>query len=185
MLKISEMSGGQWVDLDCPPRFCNEHAAANTERLVVALPAAASDVFRRLTEVISEPLFVLYVLHTPRGEGEPGRYQSKEISRVQLERFLTRFERFLSGDARHDIWVKAATSDDLLVWDRHNRITAYGDLAKSSRQLIGLGFSSGAVPKLGAHLHHYRREFDADAAEVLRAFDWYQTPLHAEDEQVA
>jgi hypothetical protein len=136
-----------------------------------------------LAEVMTEPFSVLYVLHTPRGEGEPGRYQSEEISRTQLGRFLVRFERFLAGDARHDIWVRSVSSGDLVVWTRHNDIYAYGDLRQFMQRLQELGFNDQRPPKLGVHMHHYRQELDSEAAELLSVFDWYRTPLRAEDEQ--
>ncbi len=46
-----------------------------------------------------------------------------------------------------------------------------------------LGFSEGKFEPLGAHHHYYRPEFDKDAANVLRAFDWRRTTLRDEDEQ--
>jgi hypothetical protein len=49
--------------------------------------------------------------------------------------------------------------------------------------LAGLGFKEGWVEPLGAHFHHYRAEFDSDAANLLNEIDWHRTPLRPEDEQ--
>ncbi len=183
MLKVSEQQGGEWVERDCPPTFAKEMQRSGTERLAIGLPGSATNTFRRLTEAMSGPFFILYVLHTPRGEGEPGRYQSEEVSSTQLEKFLERFEAFLSGDARHDVWVRSISNGDLVVLDRHNMIFAYGDLANFIRKLGELGFRNQAPAALGDHLHHYRQEFDAEAADLLSAFEWHRTPLRPEDEQ--
>ena len=183
MLKVSELRGDIWVERDSPATFAKESLKSGTERLVVGLPRGSTNTFRHLAEAMSEPFFVLYVLHTPRGEGEKGRYQSEEISRAKLDKFLEQFEGFLSGDARHDVWVRSISDGDLIVWDRHNTIFAYGDLAKFIHKLGELGFRDQQPSTLGKHLHHYRPEFDAEATDVLSALDWYRTPLRPEDEQ--
>jgi hypothetical protein len=183
VLKVSEQRGDTWVDRDCSPTFAKQTLNSGTERLAIGLPRSVINTFRLLAGAMSEPFFVLYVLHTPRGEGEPGRYQSEEISHAQLDKFLERFEGFLSGDARHDVWVRSLADGDQIVWTRHNDIFAYGNLAKFIRRLGELGFTNQEPPVLGDHLHHYRPEFDAEAAGVLSAFDWYRTPLRPEDEQ--
>jgi len=46
-----------------------------------------------------------------------------------------------------------------------------------------MAFTSGAVPRIGAHVHYYRPELDGDAAAVLAHFDWTRTDLRPEDEQ--
>jgi hypothetical protein len=183
VLKVSEQRDDGWAERDCAATFALEKTASGTERLAIGLPRSATRTFRRLADVMSEPFSVLYILHTPRGEGEPGRYQSEEISGAQLDKFLERFERFLAGDARHDVWVRSASSGDLIVWDRHNNIFAYGDLAAFVKRLSELGFRVQEPPRLGVHQHHYRQELDSEAADLLTVFDWHRTPLRAEDEQ--
>ncbi len=128
-------------------------------------------------------LALLYILHTPRGEGEPGRYQSPEISEEALLAFLSRYSEFFSADSRHDLWIRSAATGCMVIWDRHNDIFLYGDMAKFEEQLITLGFKMGVVPQIGEHIHHYRAEFDGDAAAVLAALEWHWTPLRPEDQQ--
>jgi hypothetical protein len=48
-----------------------------------------------------------------------------------------------------------------------------------------LGFHEGSPGVLFEHMHHYRQEFDSEAAAVLEAFAWSYSPLHPEDEQYA
>ena len=183
MLKISEQQGGGWVDRDCRAVFAREKLESGIVRLAISLPRNATGTFRRLAELMCEPILALYILHTPRGEGEPGRYQSEEISSAQLDKFLERFECFLASDARYDLWIKSASVDDMIVWDRHNSIFVYGDLAKFDQALSALGFREQEPSALGVHQHHYRQEFDTEAAAILSVFDWYRTPLRPEDEQ--
>lgn len=183
MQKVTVQKGNAWGERSVSRTFSRQIVSAGIERLGIALPRDGSDVFRQLAAYMPAPFFVLYILHTPRGEGAPGRYQSEQIDQSTLQAFLGRFGRFLACDARHDIWVKSCNSNDLIVWDRHDDVFAYGDLARFAEQLRALGFEEGPIQPLGVHQHHYRSEFDEDARQVLGAFDWYRTELRPEDEQ--
>jgi hypothetical protein len=94
MLKISERQGNKWIDSDSPAAFTRERLTSSSGRLKINLPRSATSTFHRLVETMIAPFSVLYILHKPRGEGEPGRYQSQEISGEQLDSFLRRFELF-------------------------------------------------------------------------------------------
>lgn len=184
MLKVSIFSDGEWIEPDFPASFQLEEVGNGAERLAIALPRAKSGVFRSLAASMSGPFYILYILHTSRGEGEEGRYQSPSVSDAELDDFLERFERFMSSDARHDIWIKSADTPDLIVWSRHNQIFAYGDVARFTGTLTDLGFRSLALPKIGQHQHHYREECDADAQSILKEFNWLWSPLRPEDKQL-
>ena len=183
MIKISEQVKGVWVDRDCAPIFTVDLTSSGAERVVVALPADASSTFRSLALTLPDPVQILYVLHTSRGEGAPGRYQSAEIDAASLDRFLVRFESFLAGDARCDLWVRSVSFGSMIVWDRHNVIFGYGDTQRQSQHLRELGFGQGSAQKLGLHQHNYRLEFDDDASDLLAYFQWSWVPLREEDEQ--
>jgi hypothetical protein len=182
--KVTLDIDGAEVDQQPSAVFETGTTSSGQERLVLDVPDRFPDLFSRLCELLPPPFFVLYVLHTPRGEGEAGRYQSTELSLDQLAAFLRRYGSYLSGDARHDLWVYSTTSRQTLVWDRHNRLFAEGGpLDAVADTLIRLGFIEGKVEPIGDHRHHYRSEFDEDAAAILSEFDWHQTPLRPEDEQ--
>lgn len=125
----------------------------------------------------------MYVLHTPRGEGEPGRYQSAEIGVEGFRAFMSRFGSYLAADARFDLWLHSPSENATLVWDRHNQLFAYGPLGRFATELLALGFAEGELPPLGAHQHHYRSECDAKATELLSFTAWQRTALRREDEQ--
>jgi hypothetical protein len=140
-------------------------------------------VFGRLCRCLEAPLFLLYVLHTPRGEGEPGRYQSQEIDHGELDAFLARFAGLLANDGRFDLWAYSPEQDATVVWDRHNQIYGYGASDCFEAALRGLGLTSGEIPVLGEHIHHYRSEYDEDARALLDSMNWIRTPLRPQDEQ--
>jgi hypothetical protein len=183
--KLSHLVRDRWVEHSWKPTFAREQTTGGGTRLVIGVPSGEAVVFEELVARLSPPCFVLYVLHTPRGEGEPGRYQSPRLDGDELEQLLGRFSTLFSGDARHDLWVHSPETDATLVWDRHNLIYAYGPLDRFEQTVRSLGFDPGPVPHPSfAHLHHYREEFDGLAAELLAALDWRRSALQPGDEQL-
>ncbi|HXC54996.1 MAG TPA: hypothetical protein VNU97_06855 [Rhizomicrobium sp.] len=182
MSKLECQSGDGWVAYSAPPLYRIE-SRQNGERVAATVPGGDPIILGKLCACLEAPLFILYVLHTPRGEGEPGRYQSEEIDHDALNAFLARFGDYLSEDGRFDLWVYAPSQNATVAWDRHNVIFAYGATPCYEQALRALGFDRGELPVLGDHMHHYKGEYDADAAALLTAFDWHRTPLRPEDEQ--
>lgn len=175
---------GVEMALSSPAVFERQTMANGAPRLVITAPADKPGMFRALAALLAGPLFVLYILHTPRGEGAGGRYQSPPLDDRQLDDFLAAFGTFLAGDARHDVWVHSASDGRTLIWDRHDLIYAEGEpLEEIAATLEEMGFTNDAVPRIGAHVHYYRPELDADAAAVLARFDWTRSDLWPEDEQ--
>lgn len=127
------------------------------------------------------------MLVVPRGEGEPGRYQSPELTRQDVHDFLRGFEGFLEGDGRAHLWVTSvdppAPPVGTLVYNRHDLIYAYGPILQYELVLEdrGLDLSDGVdIPS--PHSHHYNVEFDAEASRLLDYWDWLQSPLKPSDE---
>jgi hypothetical protein len=170
MFKVLEQIDGNLVERDSPAVFCREATSDGGKRLRVSLPREKPFLLFKLVEGLRPPFQLLYVLRTPRGEGEAGRYQSPPLSRTQTQDFLRRFEAFFLADARYDLWVRSASSGDVIDWDRHNDLYVYGGLVDIADRLMQLGFQEGLPPSIGPHQHHYRREFDCEAAEVLSSF---------------
>lgn len=184
MRKMTLELDGKELDQSSHFIFEKQITKTGTRRVVAFVPDERAGLLQQLSALLSEPFYVLYILHTPRGEGEPGRYQSAELSREELDRFLARYRSFLADDARHDLWVYSPGSGRTLIWDRHNNLFAEGepidDVIAALRQQ---GFEDGILPPLGDHIHRYRSEYDGEAASLLAEFDWYRTPLRPEDEQ--
>ena len=180
--KLGYLAGDQWREHSYAPLF-KSVSGHGADWLMVGVPSGDPLVLGKLLACLNEPYFLLYVLHTPRGEGEPGRYQSPSLSGAEVDEFLLRFSGLLSRDARHDFWIHSPPSRGTLVWDRHNILHAYGPLDCYRSNLQALGFMEGAVEVPVPHEHHYRDEFDADARALIDALDWRRTPLQPQDEQ--
>jgi hypothetical protein len=183
MHKLSQLVGGEQVAHSHAPLYSRETLHDDSARLIAGVPGGDVSIFTALLALLQPPYILLYVLHTPRGEGQPGRYQSPELESAELEQFLKRFSSFLGGDARHDLWGRSQADEATVVWDRHNLIYAYGPLDRFAAALRGLGFREGVPEIPDPHAHHYRAEFDRVAADLLATFHWTHSPLRSEDEQ--
>jgi len=153
------------------------------QRIVAGVPGGDAEVFITLIDRLDGPFHLLYVLHTPRGEAEPGRYQSPRIDKPDTVRWLRRFADYLRADSRFDLWAHSPDNDATLVWDRHDRLFAYGPLERFEASLRGRGFVEGDAIIPSPHEHHYRRVCDAEALALLASQDWSWSPLRPEDEQ--
>jgi hypothetical protein len=182
MTKLSHLVDGVWQAHSYPALYELDDASGSP-RLLAGVPDGKPEPFERLAACLKPPYFLLYVLHTPRGEGEPGRYQSPEMSAADFHAFLARFGAYLANDGRFDIWLHSPAENATIVWDRHNRLFAYGPLDRFAAALRTVGFAERSCDVLGPHQHHYRAEYDADAAALLAWHDWRYSPLHPEDEQ--
>ena len=188
-VKLFHRPGSRWVSHSHAPVFAIEPTSAGTDRLVAALPAReACAVFAALAELIEPPVLMLYVLHTPRGEAEAGRYQSPPLDRAWTRYLLKRFRAYLTADSRYDLWIRSEADKDsqdgaTLVWDRHNLLYAYGPLDRFAAALTARGFKPGRPSMDFTHMHHFRPRFDRDATAWLEAFDWTRTPLREVDWQ--
>lgn len=177
MYRLGHLVNGEWTAHSHPPVF---DAA---ERLTAGVPNGDPTVFQRLVECLEPPYYLLYLLHTARGEASPGRYQSPALTLAQVNEFLARFAPFLSADGRFDLWAHSPQDRATVVWDRHNRAFGYGPVDRYASALSSMGFIPGWPEVPAPHEHHYREEFDALANEVMAAFDWSYSPLRPEDEQ--
>ena len=183
--KISSYTAEIETEYSRPSVYARRALDSGSERLVVDVSDGRVEVFSGLIKCLEGPFLMLYVLHTPRGEGAAGRYQSPKLSRAVLDQFIARFSEYFQADGRFDIWIRSQASNATLVWDRHNKIFAYGPLVLFEATLNALGFSQGEPESAPStpHIHHYRSEYDNDASAVLAALDWQYSPLRPEDEQ--
>lgn len=163
-----------WKSLRAPKNLIGSES-------LIAASHNGSRLLRDLSQVLSEPFFLLYVLVIPRGGSLEGRYQSDELSRAEVDMMFERFGRFWDGDGRHSIWLRSHTDDATLVYDRHNLIYAYGPLERFESVLMGLGYST--TPQLSfafVHQHAYHEEFDALERDLTTRFADRRSDLHRE-----
>ena len=168
-----------------PHVWATEKTSDGGSRLVVAPEADQVECLIRLLDAMSEPFWLLYVLVVNRGGNELGRYQSPEPqTRKGAEAFLKNFQGFLEKDGRHDLWIASASSTEMLVYDRHNVIYAYGSLRKWQPTLSEMQFSE--VPSIrfpSPHSHHYHQSMDDEEHRMVVHWDWNRTPLMPSEEE--
>ena len=181
--KVSHNLFGEWEEFSFPAVFERERHPSGAERVSFGVPGGHVEVIRSLLRCVAAPIDLLYVLHTPRGEGPPGRYQSPPLPLDSVLAFLTKYAAYLRADARHDLWLHSSGSGATIVFDRHNRGRAYGPVDCFVEVLSALGFVPSALPGIPAHAHHYRVEYDGEAAKVLSEYSWRRSDLWPEDEQ--
>ena len=153
------------------------------ERLVIAPSSHHVSLLLDLMQMMFEPFRILYVLVFPGG-GEAGRYQvANPVGWNEAEGFLTRFEDFFENDGRHHIRVSSVGTSDLLVYDNHNVIYAYGELQEFNRILVKRGLEKvDAVEFPSPHRHMCNAAYDQAQQEVLRYWEWKQLPLQESDD---
>lgn len=178
MHKLSHLVGHDWVEHSFSPVF-----AIGDRSIAGGVPAGDSSVFENLATCLSGPIALLYVLHTPRGEAPAGRYQSPQLDLSEFRAFVQKYQAFLSGDARFDIWAHSREENATVVWDRHDKFFAYGPIQKLAPQLRAMGFHEGEIEPLGEHMHHYREELDPLASALIDEYRWTYSALRPEDEQ--
>lgn len=183
MFKLGHVDDRGWREHSYPPIFCLSESEDGAEKVTATAPGGDPLIFRSLLERLSDPLFLLYVLHTPRGEANPGRYQSPELTLDAAQAFIERFTTFLQSDSRFDLWVHSPADRATIVWDRHNLIFVYGSSTHAVETLRSLGFHQGNPATPSPHEHHYHAALDQDGQALMSYFDWRFSPLHPDDEQ--
>lgn len=178
MHKLSHLVENEWIAHSFAPVF-----AVEEDRITGGVPGGDASVFETLVTCLSGPILMLYILHTPRGEANPGRYQSPELSMNDFRAFIGKYRDFLSSDARFGIWAHSPHDHATVIWDRHNKFFAYGLLPQFISQLRAKGFDEGTIRPFGAHQHHYRAEQDSMAVALIGEYQWAYSPLRPEDEQ--
>jgi len=154
------------------------------ERLRVGPSGGCVEVLLSLAKVWRENYYLLYVLLVPRRDKrEPGRYQSPgPLSFDQVASFCRRFRPFLEGDGRHHLWIGSTAGAGLLIYDHHDWIWAYGDIAAYIEVLERGDFREGQIELPVPHTHSYHAEYDAAEEEVVEYWDWLYFPLQPGDE---
>src|SRR5271157_4424815 len=105
--KLGTVRAGADVAWSCEPSYARQ-VVGGVERLVIAPGSAPVGLLRELLTLLPEPVWVLYVLITPRSEAPAGRYQSATAHpRDEVVTLLDRFENFFARDGRHNLWLAA------------------------------------------------------------------------------
>lgn len=153
------------------------------DRLRIGPRSRHIDLLLSMASTWTSPCMMLYVLLVPRrGLREPGRYESPiPLTFEEVEQFCVRFSEFLERDGRHHLWI-ASRDGELLVYDKHQWIYAYGDLAAYESILTANGLRRGTLDLPVPHCHHYHREFDDAEEELMAYWPWQHSPLRPGDD---
>lgn len=183
MYKLGTLQDDVWKEHIHPKTYAVQNRELTSRRIYAGVSPSDPDLFEHLTLCLTPPYFILYILHTPRGEAEPGRYESPSLSAAEFCGFLHTYRRLLSTDARFEIWSYSLKDDATVVWDRHNQIFAYGPIDQYAEKLHAFHYSVGEPSFSVSHEHHYHPENDAEARALIKALTWKFSPLRPEDEQ--
>jgi hypothetical protein len=183
LTKLAMLEGDKHVPLNYKKEYKFEALDGGIKRLVVALPLELKDILVDFFKSISGPYFVLYVLHTSRGEGDNGRYQSPALTAQDLDDFLSKYIDYLTLDSRFDLWVHSPNTGATFVYDRHSILYCYGPEEPYQKVLERYSFSEGKPTLDFPHVHYYHSELDLMAKNILSEYDWSWAPLQAQDEQ--
>ena len=85
-------------------------------------------------------------------------------------------------DGRHHLWIGSTAGDGLLIYDHHDWIWAYGDLAAYTEFLEREGFREGEIELPAPHAHSYHVQFDAAEDEIVAYWEWSYFPLQPGDD---
>lgn len=153
------------------------------ERIVIGLSTGHIGAVTELAATLNGPFYVLYVLHTPRAGGEPGRYQSKALTYDEFSTLLERFKNYFEHDSRHDLWLHSPGTNTTIVYDRHNLIYLYGFTNDQLSIIEQRGLERNPINMPVPHVHHYHADYDVCEAQIIGEYEWVKSPLRDEDRQ--
>ena len=158
------------------PKVWQREKTTGPERLRIACADAPVDLLLALAGATGHVEgFLLYVVARPVHVAK-GRYQSPRLSLEKTSALLGRFRRFLESDGRHHVWIAFPPSPDLVVYDHHNLLFAYGALESYESVLRTRGYSTGSVRISVPHTHHFHSELSGEEDALLASLPWIRSP---------
>lgn len=161
--------------------FCAQDAT-DASRLAVA----STEPWKLVTQwsaLLEPPFGVLLVLHSPRRSEAEGRYESPPLDRSELSAFLNRFCEAFQHDGRADLWLRSHATGDMIIFDKHNLLYAYGSIDLKRSELLGCGYAECAIELPFPHTHYFHPSLDDDFDAMLEWFPWQRTPLLPGDDE--
>ena len=172
------------VDHDYGNRYFRQ-PCGDAQRLVIGASGSNIKLLDQLATKFSvQRFYILYILLLSHAGRSPGRYQSPLIeSHEDLQLFIWTFQHFFEGDGRHHVWIGSpAESPDLLVYDHHDVIFAYGNIDAFESVLLDNGFTDSEFWFPAPHTHSYDPTNVSSEDDLMAYFDWEYFPLQEGDE---
>jgi hypothetical protein len=152
------------------------------ERLVIAPDRDHTGLMLELASLWHENYYVLYVLLIPPEGKQAGRYQSPDMGYPELRDFCKEFGDFIESDGRHSFWINSPVGEALLVYDHHNLIYAYGDLARYEHLLEQRNFVKDQVKIPVPHSHIFLDDSIEPLERLMARYEWRWSELHPDDD---
>jgi len=155
----------------------------NGDRLVIAPDDHQVDLIAKLTDQLTPPFYLLYVLLVSRLGYESGRYQSSLFETNEMLRaFLNQYREYIETDGRFHLWVGTLNQSGTLVFDHHNVIFAYGQTDKYVNVLKQEGSRKHKICIPSPHTHNYYPDNDKYEDIMSNDCDWKHFPLEEGDD---
>lgn len=156
---------------------------AEGSQLKIAASKNQVDLLLKLTDVLTPPFYILYVLVVSRLGNEHGRYQSPLLeTKDELKKFLTDYKEYFETDGRHHIWICTIDNSGRFIYDQHNVIFAYGQLDNYIAILNSEGFKEQEFCFPAPHAHAYNQSNDKFEENIFQHWNWDYFPLADGDE---
>ena len=91
-------------------------------------------------------------------------------------------QEFLEGDGRHHLWISSPHTHDLLIYDQHDVIFAYGSIDRFEKVLDQRDFRREEFWFPSPHTHSFPPSNVNSEDELMQYFDWQFFALQDGDE---
>ena len=160
-----------------PLCFKAEVLQGGISRLVISAPAEALErVHRALVNALKPPYKLLYVRMVDRARGvqlpKPERLVAVDIPRDRLLGGLAAFRRLVYEDARHQLWIRGAQGEQLVL-EETGVLYVYPDDFLFREVLESQGVEERSAETMGDRDYlrvNFDAACDAEEAELLQAF---------------
>lgn len=173
---------GNGVDHHYGDRYFRQ-PCGHSYRLVIGAASSNIKLLDQLAKKFPiQRFYILYVLLLSHAGRALGRYQSPPIeTHEDLQLFIWTFQNFFEGDGRHNVWIGSPDSADLLVYDQHDVIFAYGNIDAFESVLIENGFTESEFWFPSPHVHSFDPANVNAEDELMAYFDWVYYELQDGD----
>ncbi|MEM9347087.1 MAG: hypothetical protein AAGB26_10770 [Planctomycetota bacterium] len=163
--------------------FFHQHCG-DSERLVIGPSSSHIKILDLLSATFpEEKYYLLYVLILSHAGYEPGRYESPAIhNHEDVRLFIWTFQEFFEHDGRHHLWIASEVSNNVLIYDQHDLIFAYGDLEHFESILIDNDYKREEFWIPAPHAHIFNPANAKSEDELMSYFEWKHFDLQPGDD---
>lgn len=150
---------------------------AETDRLIIGTCDSRTELILDLVEPLAEKFVLGYEVRIERGISPLGTYRSDPLTFGDLKSVAAEFRKLFEQDARHHTFVFPQETVAMVVYDEHDLVFAYGDLADYRKRLLEKGFEESYFELPFPHIHSYLDEMDEVESRLLNSRKWTFTAM--------